>query len=128
MPPTREQVGRRGEDLAARALQSRGWEILHRNLVLGKGELDIVARDGEYLVFVEVKARLNTQFGSPLEAVTYSKQRQLIRLATRYLEAHQLHDQPCRFDVAEVELTSTGKLDRFELHQDAFRADGASFF
>jgi len=128
MRPSREQIAARGEDFAARALEARGWEVLHRNLEIGRGEVDILAKDRGCLVFVEVKARLSTEFGSPAEAVTRGKQRQLVRLATQYLAAHQLHDQDCRLDVAEVEMDANGKLVRFELLENAFQADGMSFF
>ena len=128
MPPSREQIAQRGEDLAARALESKGWEILHRNHRIGHGEVDLIAKDRSCLVFVEVKARLSSAFGEPVEAVTRTKQRQLVKLATQYLAAHQLHDQDCRFDVAEVEIAPNGKLARFDLLENAFQADGMSFF
>ena len=128
MPTGRSHLARLGEDLAAKALESRGWEILHRNYELARGEVDIIAKDGNYLVFVEVKSRFGTSFEQPAEAVTRRKQHQLIKLATEYLAAHRLYNQDCRFDVAEVEIGGDGELARFELLEDAFQADGASFF
>ena len=128
MPPTPDQIAKRGEQLASRALLGRGWEILQRNFHVGRGEVDLIARDGDFLVFVEVKSRIGARFSRPVEAVTRAKQRQLIRLAARYLAANRLYDQACRFDVASVVMDEDGKLVEFELIENAFQADGASFF
>lgn len=128
MPVSRDGIARRGEQLAARALLGRGWRILHRNFRVGRGEVDLIAQDGDCLVFVEVKTRVGTQFSEPLEAVTRSKQRQLVRLAAKYMAARRLYDQDCRFDVVAVEMDAEGNLVRFDLIENAFQADGASFF
>lgn len=102
MPTTAPQTtGRLGEDLAASHLQQQGYVILARNVRFPFGEIDIIAQDGETLVFVEVKTRRSQCFGSPLEAITPRKQQQLIKLAQAYLQGQE---RPVRFDVVAVML------------------------
>lgn len=92
-----------------------------RNYRCRTGEIDLVARDGEVLVFVEVKARRGRTFGSPEEAVNLGKQRRLRRLAACYLAEHRITDgQAVRFDVVAVEIAPTGRVERVELLRDAF--------
>ena len=96
-------MGMTGEDLACRELEQRGYGIIARRYRGKTGEIDIVARDGKTLVFVEVKARSSHEFGSAAEAVTPFKQRQLLRVAEEYLLDHRLRDCPCRFDVVAIQ-------------------------
>ncbi len=96
------QTGQRGESLAARFLEKEGLRILQRNYRAKQGEIDIVAMDGPVLVFCEVKARSDTEFGEPEEAVTCRKQRQMKRAAAAYLYDHGLIEQECRFDVVAI--------------------------
>ena len=103
MTQARISLGKRGEDLACRELESRGYAIVARRYRVRSGELDIVARDGATLVFVEVKARAGHEFGSAAEAVTPPKQLRMTRLATEYLMRHHLQDCPCRFDVVAIQ-------------------------
>ncbi len=98
----RAAFGRRGEDAACAELQRRGYVIVERNFRTRFGELDVIARDGAVLVFVEVRARSSGSFGHPLESVTWQKQRRVSRMAASYLFARRLADVPCRFDVAAV--------------------------
>jgi len=81
----RQQFGRAAEEVAARYLQSRGWRVLDRNVRIGRGELDLIARRGAVLAFVEVKARRSAAAGSPEDAVTPHKRRQVARLAGLWL-------------------------------------------
>jgi putative endonuclease len=104
MSRARQVLGKLGEDLACDELARRGYAIVARRYRLRGGELDIVARDGRTLVFVEVKAREGREFGAGVEAVTGSKRRRIVRLAMDYLTRHHLHEQPCRFDVVAVHL------------------------
>ena len=99
----RQLLGLVGEDLAARALEARGYAILERRYRTDRGEIDIVAEDGETLVFVEVKARADQEFGSAAECVTPTKQRRVARMAAEYLASHQVADRPCRFDVVAID-------------------------
>jgi putative endonuclease len=96
-------LGARGESVASDALVRRGYRIIERNCRSRWGELDLVAYDGDTLVFVEVKARRSPQFGDPAYAVDRRKQTRLIRLAERYLLRRRLGEPPCRFDVVLVE-------------------------
>jgi putative endonuclease len=103
MTIARQELGNYGEDLAAQALEERGYEILERRYRTRHGEIDIVARSRETLVFVEVKARTTSEFGTAAEAVTRWKQRRLARMAADYLARHNLTDCPCRFDVVAID-------------------------
>jgi putative endonuclease len=97
-----EDLGGRGEDLATRELRRRGYEILERRWRCRLGEIDVVARDGETLVVVEVKARSRSDYGPPTNAVDGKKARRLERLARAYLRARRLTDVNVRFDVVGV--------------------------
>lgn len=81
----KDELGRRGERIAERALANRGYEILDRNWRCAEGEIDLVALDGEALVFIEVKTRTSTAFGHPFEAITPGKLSRLRRLAAAWL-------------------------------------------
>lgn len=99
----RRQTGAAYEELAARWLSDRGYEILDRNFYCRHGEIDLVARDGRYLVFIEVKYRRDTQSGHPLEAVGIYKQKRIARAAVYYCHSHRILDsQACRFDVISI--------------------------
>jgi putative endonuclease len=101
---TRAQIGSRGEDLAADYLRGDGFAILDRNWRCRYGELDIIAADGEVLVFVEVKTRTGRAFGTPAEAVTHAKLRRLRRLAGIWLAAQGGSWPSVRIDVIEIRL------------------------
>lgn len=93
--------GQWGEELVAEDLRRKGWTVAARNFYCRMGELDIVAKNERYLIFVEVKLRKNARFGAACEAVTPLKQRKLMAAAQYYLMSHPTKLQP-RFDVAEV--------------------------
>src|SRR5688572_16653818 len=95
----RQSLGILGENVACGELHRRGYAILARRYRTKYGEIDIVARDGDVTVFVEVKARDGQDFGGGAEAVTRWKQRRLTNMAMDYLARHRLFDRPCRFDV-----------------------------
>ncbi len=94
-------LGQWGEDRTAEWLQARGWRIVTRNFRCRMGEIDIIAENGRYLAFVEVKLRKDGSYGAACEAVTLSKRRKLRVTAEYYLMGHPTQLQP-RFDVAEV--------------------------
>ena len=98
--------GKQGERMALEYLKMQGYVLLEQNWRYGHKELDLVMRQGETVVFVEVKARSSAAFGTPGEAVTARKQRNLIDAANMYLIKHGLIDTPARMDVAEVDLVS----------------------
>jgi putative endonuclease len=100
--PTTLELGSLGEHIAATYLTDVGLRVLDRNWRCREGELDIVAREADALVFCEVKTRRGTGFGHPVEAVTSAKQRRLRTLAQRWLAAHDEHAPELRFDVVGV--------------------------
>jgi len=116
-------LGQRGEAVAARYLKHVGYKILGRHVCLPSGELDLVALDGNAIVFVEVKTRETDQHSRPDEAVTPAKQRRLTRLADTFLKRHRLHDRPARFDVVAV-IWPPGEKARIEHFINAFDAVG----
>lgn len=94
------------ETQAAAFLESQGYEVLERNYWTRFGEIDLIAKEEEYLVFVEVKYRVNDQMGFPEEAVNKRKQRTIFRCAQIYLmEKGKLDNIPCRFDVVAIDGT-----------------------
>ncbi|MBR6760955.1 MAG: YraN family protein [Oscillospiraceae bacterium] len=99
-------IGRIGEDAVCRLLETRGCEILCRNYTIKGGEIDIIARQEEWLLFVEVKTRRQNALVSGTIAVNRQKQQRILQTALRYLMEHPLDLQP-RFDVAEVEYTGS---------------------
>jgi putative endonuclease len=117
----RQAIGKMGEDLACRELERRGYAVLARRYRCRGGEIDIVARDGPTLVFVEVKARWSEAFGPGAEAVTALKRRRLVRLAAEYVVRHRLGEVPCRFDVVSIWLADGRAV--VEVFQNAFAAD-----
>lgn len=95
-------LGVRGERAAARFLESKGWKVLQRSFRCQGGELDLIAAEGEVIVFVEVKTRESEDRGAGWQAVDRSKQRTIARCAEKYLRRHRLHDRPIRFDVISI--------------------------
>lgn len=95
-------LGNRGEDAAASFLERHGLSVLERNFRVKTGEIDIIARDGRTLVFVEVKTRRTEAYGRPGAAVGFRKQQKIIECARWYLRQRQIESCPCRFDVIEV--------------------------
>lgn len=120
MSSSRLALGKRGEDLACHELQRRGYAILERRYRRRGGELDIIARDGATLVFVEVKARDGRSFGQAAEAVTAFKRRRIVQLAMAYVGEHRLFEWPCRFDVVAIHLDDGRTV--IEVYQNAFDA------
>jgi putative endonuclease len=107
-PDHRAELGSYGERVAVRALTDAGLSVLDRNWRCRDGELDVVARDGDALVFCEVKTRTGTGFGHPAEAVTPAKRRRLRLLARAWLAAHDHHAPDLRFDVVGVHVPISG--------------------
>ena len=114
----RKKTGRSGEDAAVQYLKQQGYTILERNYRLRIGEVDIIARDKEYLVFLEVKTRRSKQFGSPFEAVDIRKQRQIVKVAAAYVQGKEI---PVRFDAVAVHLN--GPNVRVEVLKNAFEGN-----
>jgi putative endonuclease len=117
----RISLGKSGEDCACRELERRGYAILARRYRSRFGEIDIVARQGETVVFVEVKARTSGRYGEPAEAVTLHKQVKVTAIAEEYLARNRLRRVPCRFDVVAISLGPGGQ-PVVEVFQNAFDA------
>ena len=98
-----QQFGQRSEHLAAEYLKLKGYRILETNYRSGAGEIDIIARDKKTLVFVEVKARSSSRFGSPKAAVTPAKQRKISMAALEYLKRTDQTGVRARFDVVAID-------------------------
>ena len=118
MSRARVILGKTGENLACAELEKRGYTIIARRYRRRGGEIDIIARDGATVVFVEVKARDGHAFGDAAEAVTAFKRRRITRLAIDYMTRNHLANRPCRFDVVSIHFDSGQPV--IELFQNAF--------
>jgi len=116
----RQQRGLAGEREAAEYLRSRGWVILDHRFRMGRLEVDLIARRGSVVAFVEVKTRRGDGFGSPAEAVTWAKQREIVRVARAWMDRHGSPEDVFRFDVVGVRSTQHG-VARIQHIEDAFR-------
>ncbi len=94
--------GLEGEQQAVDYLKKLGYEIVQRNFSCKLGEIDIIAKDKDYLVFVEVKSRINTKFGMPFEAVNKQKIKNIIAVAKFYLLSKKMYNWNVRFDVVSI--------------------------
>jgi putative endonuclease len=114
-------LGARGERAAARYLRRQGMRILTKGYRARLGEIDLIARDGDTLVFVEVKAR---RHGVPAEAVTREKELRITLTALRFLRRHRILDQRCRFDIVSVVWPDDRRPPEIEHFRNAFEAVG----
>lgn len=117
-----KELGRKGEEAAARYLTARGYDIVDRNWTCSFGEADIVARDGETVVFVEVKTRTGLSNGLPGEAVTKDKRARYEKIACAYLMHSDYVDMPVRFDVIAISILEPNRA-MIRHHIDAFGTD-----
>ena len=103
MPHERRRFGDWGEEYARRFLEGRGYSILETNYRGKYGEIDLIAREGECLVFVEVKSRRTGAFGRPEESVTEAKQQKLVQAALEYMQSKEMEEGEWRIDVVGIE-------------------------
>ncbi len=115
----RQGLGRTGERLAGEALAKRGYRIREQNYRCSYGEIDIIAEEGQDLVFVEVKTRRGQSYGLPEEAVTPRKARKLAQVATCYLDQQACPERSWRIDVVAVQLSFAGRLEEIRIYQHA---------
>ena len=115
----RKVVGELGESIAREYLQKKGYQIIETNFRCREGEIDIIARDKNYLTFVEVRTRKSSGFGTPEESINAAKKEKLTSLAFAYLQTHRKSPSLWRFDVVAVELNQDGQVSRINLIQDA---------
>ena len=118
-------LGDEGERAAARHLKKRGMRVITRGYRTALGEIDLIARDGAILVFVEVKTR---RAGHPEEAVTEEKQRRLTMAALHFLRRYKLLNQRCRFDVVAIVWPTDGRPPVIEYYKNAFEPPGQGQF
>lgn len=119
---SRQDLGAVGEAAAAAWLEARGYTILVRNVRTRHGEIDLVARTGSLVVFVEVKSRTSLRYGHPAEAIAHHKRRRLARLAAACLLRFGLEHCAARFDAIAVRLGADGRVLAIEHIPDAFQA------
>ena len=100
----RHEIGKEGENIATKYLENLGYTIIERNFMARQGEIDIIAKDKEEYVFIEVKTRSSNLFGEPIEAVNKPKQKHLINTVKYYIYLNQLENEFIRLDVIEVYL------------------------
>ncbi len=113
-------LGKVGEDIAARFLSRKGYEIIGRNTRTFVGEIDIIARKKSLIVFVEIKTRRNSLFGPPYLAITVKKRKKLIQCALCYLKMKGITEIPRRIDIISIEIDEfTGNVDKIEHFEDA---------
>ena len=121
-------LGDKGERLAASFLRGLGYKILARQQRNKLGEIDLVARDGDCIVFVEVKTRRSTAAGHPAEAVTTSKQQKLTNAALIWMKKQKLLGHACRFDVIAILTGEDGSEPEIQHYVNAFPASGSGQF
>ena len=115
----RKAVGELGERWARKHLERHGYRIRETNFRCREGEIDIVAQHGDSLVFVEVRTKTGSSFGSPEESVTTAKQEKLVAVALSYLQTHDDLPSDWRIDVVAIEVSPRGRVTRTELIQNA---------
>ena len=122
-----KELGKLGESFAAQKLEAQGYRIKDRNWRTAEGEVDIIAEEGDTIVFVEVKARRSRRFGMPEEAITKKKRQNLIKAALAYLDTNDLQETNWRFDFIAIEWSTEGELIRFEHLVDVIEAGPGEF-
>lgn len=98
----KREIGALGEERVARFIEEQGCKILEKNYFCKIGEIDLIARDGDFTVFIEVKYRKGTEKGRPFEAVGFPKQVKIMKCAMLYAQSKRLFERPMRFDVIEI--------------------------
>ena len=102
METASQLLGVVGEELASHFLSAKGYKILLKNYECAIGEIDLIAKESGYLVFIEVKTRRSLAMGLPAESVTFQKRHQIVKTAEYYVKRYGIKDVPCRFDVVSV--------------------------
>ncbi len=108
------KTGKKGEKIACNYLIKNGYSILQKNFKNNIGEIDIIAKYGSIIVFVEVKSRNNTTYGYAYEAVTYNKRRKIIKTAKSYIRFNKIDNTQFRFDIIEVYFNKKKKINHIE--------------
>jgi len=116
-------LGAFGENMAREYLSKCGYRVLEKNFSCRAGEIDIIAIQGDAVVFIEVKTRSSDRYGLPSEAVSKSKQQKIVKTALYYMQKNKLLDKMCRFDVMEIIVDGEGS-NRINIITDAFQYSG----
>jgi len=119
----RQEVGKLGEKVAQKFLKKRGYHIHEVSFRCPHGEIDIIAQQKDYLVFVEVRTKSSLDFGTPEESLTQSKKKKLIASALTYASTHQNLPSLWRIDVVAIELDDKDQTRRIELIENAIEQD-----
>ena len=106
---TAVSIGNIGEEAAVITLKKQGYKIIERNYRTKLGEIDIIAKDGEYTVFVEVRLRKSNAFGSPADTIDERKQQKIIKTAQLYAVKNEIYDTPMRFDAVLINSETDGE-------------------
>jgi len=106
---TAVSIGNIGEETAVKALKKQGYKIIERNYRTKMGEIDIIAKDGEYTAFVEVRLRKNNNFGTPADTIDARKQQKIINTAQIYAVTNGIYDTPMRFDAVLINADTDGE-------------------
>jgi putative endonuclease len=122
-----QELGKLGEIAAVQELEAKGFQILGQNYRVIEGEVDIVCKEGETVVFVEVKTRRSRKFGYPEEAISRKKRSRLIKAALQYLEENLLLDIDWRFDLIAIECSPEGRVERLEHLEDIIQGEPGEF-
>jgi putative endonuclease len=129
MKNARLRLGAVGERAAKAFLVASGYRILRENYATALGEIDLIAREGDVVVFVEVKTRSSREFGPPQSSVTLAKQRQIVKVAELFLQREGLSKAACRFDVVAVTVGGSSRQHpEVLLIRDAFSCAGTAIF
>lgn len=120
MPNLNQRFGKKSEADAAKYLKRQGYKILEENYRNRLGEIDLIAKDGETIVFVEVKARKSKTYGHPKWAITPKKQRKISMVALSYLKATRQHNAKARFDVVTVTWRLEAQTSEIDVIKNAF--------
>jgi len=115
----RGELGRRGEDIAAERISTRGYRVIDRNFRTREGEVDLIAWNGPVLTFIEVKARRGRAYGLPEESIMATKGERLIAVAYAYMQAMEQPPEDWRIDVVAIEFGVGGTVRRFEILKGA---------
>lgn len=121
MKSLHKSIGTYGENLCVNYLETMGYTILYKNYTCKIGEIDIIAKDNNYICFIEVKSRYSYKYGLPSESINNSKQIKLFKVAQHFILKNNLYSNFFRFDVIEVFLDRSNNIHKFNLIKNAFQ-------
>lgn len=121
MHSLKKNIGTMGETIAERFIRKCGYLVLEQNYYTKMGEIDIIAKDDDYIVFIEVKTRYNNKFGTPAESITYYKQSRIYKTAQVYIMLKKLNGFSIRFDVIEINIDKNTGNYKLRLIKNAFQ-------